>query len=267
MKPRDAKSGKDEKMKDAIGTLAEYIRASENIVFFGGAGVSTESGVPDFRSKDGLYNRPNIGFEGYTPEYLLSHACLVERPEVFFEFYRQKMDTRTAIPNAAHFFLAELERAGKLKAIVTQNIDGLHQRAGSRNVFEIHGTTRRNYCSRCGKTYPGDYIFASGESIPHCSCGGIVRCDVTLYGEQLPADAVEGAIGAIAEADMLIIGGTSLTVYPAASYVRYFHGKHLALINRDPIDIALRPDRDIEINDSIGKVFSSVRAYLKDCRE
>lgn len=251
-------------MKDAIGILAEYIHESENIVFFGGAGVSTESGVPDFRSKDGLYNRPNVGFEGYTPEYLLSHACLVNHPEVFFEFYRQKMDMRTVKPNAAHFFLAELERKGKLKAVVTQNIDGLHQRAGSQNVFEIHGTTRRNYCSRCGKPYPGDYIFTSGESVPHCTCGGIVRCDVTLYGESLPEAAVEGAIHAIREADMLIIGGTSLTVYPAASYVRYFCGKHLAVINRDPMDIPLRPGRDIEIHDSIGKVFSAVMAHLKN---
>lgn len=249
-------------MNDAIRTLAEYIRGSENIVFFGGAGVSTESGVPDFRSKDGLYNRPNVGFEGYTPEYLLSHTCLSDHPEVFFEFYRQKMDTRAVKPNAAHDFLAELECTGKLKAIVTQNIDGLHQRAGSRNVFEIHGTTMRNYCIRCGKTYPGDYIFTSDESIPHCTCGGIVRCDVTLYGEQLPEAAVEGAIDAIRKADMLIIGGTSLTVYPAASFVRYFCGNHLALINRDPIGISLRPRQDIGINDSIGKVFSAVRAYL-----
>ena len=249
-------------MSDAIGILAEYIRESESIVFFGGAGVSTESGVPDFRSKDGLYNRPNVGFEQYTPEYLLSHSCLVEHPEVFFEFYRQKMDTRAVEPNAAHRFLAELERAGKLKAIVTQNIDGLHQRAGSKNVFEIHGTTMRNYCSRCGKPYPGDYIFTSGEGVPHCTCGGTVRCDVTLYEEQLPEAAVEGAIDAIANADMLIIGGTSLTVYPAASFVRYFRGKHLAVINRDPLDVPLRPERDIEINDSIGKVFSAVKAYL-----
>ncbi|HCT16004.1 MAG TPA: NAD-dependent protein deacylase [Ruminococcaceae bacterium] len=249
-------------MSDAVRKLAEYIRGSDNIVFFGGAGVSTESGVPDFRSKDGLYNRPNVGFENYTPEYLLSHDCLTEHPEVFFEFYRQKMDTRNAEPNAAHHFLSDLERIGKLKAIVTQNIDGLHQRAGSINVFEIHGTTRRNYCSRCGKRYPADYIFTSAESIPHCTCGGIVRCDVTLYGEQLPEREVEGAIRAISGADMLIIGGTSLTVYPAASYVRYFRGQHLAIINRDPIGIPLRPDRDIEINDSIGKTFSAVREYL-----
>lgn len=251
-------------MNIQIKTLAGYINESENIVFFGGAGVSTESGVPDFRSKDGLYNRPNVGFEQYTPEYLLSHTCLERNPEVFFEFYRQKMDTREAEPNAAHYFLAELEQTGKLKAVVTQNIDGLHQRAGSKNVYEIHGTTMRNYCSRCRKVYPGDYIFKSRESIPHCTCGGTVRCDVTLYEEQLPEAAVEGAIAAISRADMMIIGGTSLTVYPAASYVRYFRGKHLAVINRDPIGIPLRPDRDIEINESIGEVFSCVRELLKN---
>ncbi len=249
-------------MTDPIRTLAAYIRESENIVFFGGAGVSTESGVPDFRSKDGLYNSPSVGFENYTPEYLLSHDCLVSHPDVFFEFYRQKLDARAAKPNAAHLFLAELERKGKLKAIVTQNIDGLHQRAGSKNVFEIHGTTARNYCSKCGKAYPADYLFTSSESVPHCSCGGVLRCDVTLYGEQLPEEAVEGAIHAIREADMLIIGGTSLTVYPAASFVRYFRGNHLALINRDPLGLPLRQNRDIEINESIGKVFSTVRDCL-----
>ncbi len=249
-------------MENAIRTLAAYIEESENIIFFGGAGVSTESGVPDFRSKDGLYNRKNVGFEGYTPEYLLSHTCLAEEPEVFFEFYRQKMDTRNVEPNAAHRFLAELERRGKLKAVVTQNIDGLHQRAGSKTVYEIHGTTMRNYCSACGKSYPGDFIFTSDESVPRCACGGVVRCDVTLYEEQLPAAAVEGAIRAIRSADMLIIGGTSLTVYPAASYIGYFGGKHLAIINRDPVNVLLRPGQDIGIRDSIGKVFSAVEKYL-----
>lgn len=250
------------KMKNEIRTLADYIKESQNIVFFGGAGVSTESGVPDFRSKDGLYNRPNVGFERYTPEYLLSHSCLSDHPDVFFEFYRQKMDTRNVQPNAAHLFLAKLEQSGKLKAVVTQNIDGLHQRAGSRNVFEIHGTTARNYCAKCKKSYPGDYIFLSPESVPRCACGGMIRCDVTLYEEMLPEKAVAGAISAISRADMLIIGGTSLTVYPAASYVEYFNGKHLAVINRDPIGIPLRPTQDIEINASIGEVFSQVDACL-----
>lgn len=244
---------------DCIRTLADYIEASERIVFFGGAGVSTESGVPDFRSKDGLYNRRNVGFEAYTPEYLLSHSCLRDRPEVFFEFYRQKMDARRIEPNAAHRFLAHLEARGKLSAIVTQNIDDLHRRAGSRNVFEIHGTTARNYCASCLREYPADFIFESPDPVPHCPCGGVIRCDVTLYEEALPERAVRGAIDAIASADMLIIGGTSLTVYPAASFIRYFHGAHLVLINRDPLNLPLRPDRDLQINGSIGEIFSEVQ--------
>lgn len=247
----------------SVETLAAYIRSSENIVFFGGAGVSTESGVPDFRSKDGLYNRPNIGFEEYTPEYLLSHSCLRDRPEVFFEFYRQKMDTRNIAPNAAHYFLAQLEREGKLRAVVTQNIDGLHTKAGSKKVYEIHGTTARNYCARCRKPYPSDYIFDSKAPVPRCDCGGTVRCDVTLYEEALPEAAVNGAVSAIAAADMLIIGGTSLRVYPAASYVRYFGGEHLVIINREPLDLRLREGKDLYIPDSIGEVFTQVNALLK----
>lgn len=242
--------------RQKIKKLREFIEESENIVFFGGAGVSTESGVPDFRSKDGLYNRRDVRFDGYRPEYLLSHSCLANEPEVFFEFYRQKMAARSARPNAAHRFLAELERRGKLKAVVTQNIDGLHQKAGSRTVYEIHGTTERNYCTGCGKKYPAAYIYESQEAIPHCSCGGTVRCDVTLYGEQLPVKAVQGAIGAIERADLLIIGGTSLTVYPAASYIGYFHGKHLVIINKEHLEYPLRPGKDLEINLPIGEVFS-----------
>lgn len=237
--------------------LRKWITESERIVFFGGAGVSTESGVPDFRSKDGLYNQHDVQFEKYSPEYLLSHSCLRDRPEVFFEFYRQKLDTRGIEPNAAHRVLAELERKGKLTAIVTQNIDGLHQKAGSRNVFEIHGTTSRNYCSKCGKIHPSDFIFSSKERIPRCSCGGIVRCDVTLYEEALPEEAVAGAVKAISEADMLIIGGTSLRVYPAASYIEYFCGKHMAVINREPLHLRLDPEKDLEINGSIGEVLSA----------
>ena len=236
--------------------LKKWIDESENIVFFGGAGVSTESGVPDFRSKDGLYNQHDVQFEKYSPEYLLSHSCLRDNPKVFFEFYRQKLDARKVEPNAAHIFLADLEKKGKLKAIVTQNIDGLHQKAGSRNVYEIHGTTGRNYCSKCGRSYPADHIFDSPEPVPRCGCGGIIRCDVTLYEEALPEAAVNGAISAIRKADMLIIGGTSLRVYPAASYIHYFRGRHLVVINREPLDIALDPENDLEINDSIGKVFS-----------
>ena len=165
------------------------------------------------------------------------------------------MDTRAVQPNAAHKYLAALEKAGKLKAIVTQNIDGLHQKAGSRCVYEIHGSALRNYCMRCGKTYPSDYIFESKEPIPHCSCGGVIRPDITLYEESLPADAVRGAIHAISEADMLIIGGTSLTVYPAASYIQYFRGKYLVIINRDALSVRMRADT-LLIQDKIGEVFT-----------
>ena len=241
-----------------IEKLKDFIEQSDNIVFFGGAGVSTESGVPDFRSKDGLYNQHDVRFEKYSPEYLLSRDCLEYEPEVFFEFYRQKLDTRGIKPNAAHLALAELERRGKLKAVVTQNIDGLHQLAGSKNVFEIHGTTAKNYCSRCGKKYPADHIFNSAEPVPRCACGGVIRCDVTLYGEQLPEQAVEGAIEAISAADMLIIGGTSLTVYPAASYVRFFRGRYIAIINKEPLSYDLPKDRGVQINEPIGKVLSEV---------
>ena len=242
---------------DKIATLREYIEESQNIVFFGGAGVSTESGVPDFRSKDGLYNQHDVRFDAYSAEYLLSHSCLVDNPKVFYEFYRQKMDTRNVEPNAAHLYLADLERRGKLKAVVTQNIDGLHQKAGSRVVYELHGTTFRNFCARCGKGYSPTYIFENTDEIPRCSCGGMIRPYVTLYEESLPAEAVEGAVRAIAGADMLIVGGTSLSVYPAASYIDYFRGKHLVVINREPLRIRLR-DSDLEINGDIGKVFSSL---------
>ena len=243
---------------DEIKRLREIIDGSDNIVFFGGAGVSTESGVPDFRSADGLYNTPDVRFDGYRPEYLLSHECLEREPEVFFEYYRQKLDARGVKPNFAHVYLARLEEAGKLRAVVTQNIDGLHTRAGSKNVYEIHGTTERNYCSRCRRSYPSDYIYESKDPVPRCSCGGIVRCDVTLYGESLPEAAVEGAVRAISAADVLIIGGTSLTVYPAASYVRYFRGSHLVIINRDRLDYPLRHEKDLFVMGSIGAVFAAV---------
>jgi len=242
---------------DKIEQLAEYIKEAEHIVFFGGAGVSTESGVPDFRSKDGLYNQHDVQFEAYRPEYLLSHTCLVKEPEVFFEFYRQKMNAEGVLPNAAHRYLAELEKSGKDLTIVTQNIDGLHQKAGSIKVCEIHGTTQRNYCSSCGKLYPADTIFKSKERVPRCDCGGIVRCDVTLYEEQLPGEAVRCAVEAIRKADLLIIGGTSLTVYPAAGYIDYFNGKHLVVINKEPLDLAGRKV-DLMINAPIGEVFSKL---------
>ena len=245
-------------LEEKIAKLREYVNGAESIVFFGGAGVSTESGIPDFRSKDGLYNRRDVRFEGYSPEYLLSHDCLVDQPEVFFEFYRQKMDTRFVSPNPAHYALAELERRGKLIAVVTQNIDGLHQRAGSKNVFEIHGTTGRNYCSRCGKSYPADFIYSCADPVPRCDCGGVVRCDVTLYGEALPKEATDRAIDAILACDMLIVGGTSLSVYPAASYVDFFRGRHLVIINKTSIDYPLDPAKDLEINAPIGQVLPQV---------
>lgn len=245
-------------LAEQLEKLRGIIAQSHSIVFFGGAGVSTESGVPDFRSKDGLYNQHDVRFDMYQPEYLLSHTCLAREPKVFYEFYRQKMDARFAQPNAAHYALAKLEREGKLKAIVTQNIDGLHQRAGSKEVYEIHGTTMRNYCMKCGKSFPADYIYESKEPVPRCGCGGMVRCDVTLYEEQLPEEAVQKSIRAISQADTLIIGGTSLTVYPAASYVRFFSGEHLVVINKDPLAVRLDAEKDLQINAPIGEVLSQI---------
>ena len=243
---------------EGIKRLQQYIDESQKIVFFGGAGVSTESGVPDFRSKDGLYNQHDIQFEQYSPEYLLSHECLVEHPEVFFEFYRQKMDARQVKPNITHKKLAELEEKGKLLAVVTQNIDGLHQKAGSKKVYELHGTTFRNYCARCRKEYAADYIFESKDAVPRCNCGGMVRPDVTLYSEPLSDEAQYGAVNAIAEADMLIIGGTSLRVYPAAGFIRYFRGKHIVVINREKLDVSLNAQDDLFICGSLGEVFEQL---------
>ena len=245
-----------------IEKLYEYVEASAKITFFGGAGVSTESGVPDFRSKDGLYNQHDVQFDKYRPEYLLSHSCLMREPEVYFEFHRQKMDTRNIEPNNAHKYLAKLEEMGKLNGVVTQNIDGLHQKAGSKKVFEIHGSALRNYCLKCGRTFPENYVFESKDPIPYCECGGLIRPDITLYEESLPDDAVSGAIAAISEADMLIIGGTSLTVYPAASYINFFKGKYLVVINRDALDIRLKADT-LVINDKIGEVFKALADIQK----
>lgn len=244
-------------MDDDVRKLKELIDNSDNIVFFGGAGVSTESGIPDFRSKDGLYNQHDVRFDKYQPEYLLSHSCLVYEPKVYYEFHRQKMDTRNIEPNNAHKYLAALEEMGKLKAVVTQNIDGLHQKAGSKVVYEIHGSALRNYCMSCGKEYPSDYIFLSDEPIPRCSCGGVIRPDITLYEEGLPEDQVSGAIDSISRADMLIIGGTSLTVYPAASFVNYFRGKNLVIINRDKIDVR-KAENTLVINRKIGELFAEL---------
>ena len=244
-------------MQEEILKLKEMIDSSKNIVFFGGAGVSTESGIPDFRSKNGLYNQHDVQFDMYQPEYLLSHSCLVNEPKVYYEFHRQKMDTRNIEPNNAHRYLAALEKEGKLKAVVTQNIDGLHQKAGSKTVYEIHGSALRNYCMNCGKEYPSDYIFESDEPIPKCSCGGTIRPDITLYEEGLPDTEVDGAIKAIASADMLMIGGTSLSVYPAASFINYFRGNKLAIINESDIEVRVASDT-VHVRDRIGKVFATL---------
>lgn len=243
-----------------VEKLHQYIQESNKIVFFGGAGVSTESGIPDFRSKDGLYNQHDVQFDMYEPEYLLSRPCLYNNTKVFYEFYRQKLDTRNIEPNIAHYWLAELEQKGKLSAIVTQNIDGLHQKAGSKVVYEIHGTTQKNYCSMCKKEYNSDYIFNTKEPIPFCECGGVIRPDVTLYEENLPVKTVNDAVGAIYEADMLIVAGTSLTVYPASTYLSYFQGEHLIVINKDKIDhVHLCDETDLQINDSLGNVIRQLK--------
>ena len=212
---------------DDIKKLQELINNSNNIVFFGGAGVSTESGIKDFRGKNGLYKEKNN--LDLPPEYLLSIDCLLREPELFFDYYRNNMNSNNASPNITHKYLKKLEDRGKLKAIVTQNIDGLHQKAGSKNVLEVHGTTNECYCMKCYKEYPGEYIFNS-KGIPRCECGGIVRPKVTLYGEMLPDDYIK-AMDYISKADLLIVGGTSLTVEPASSLVRLFNGKHLVIIN------------------------------------
>ena len=236
----------------AYEELQRIVDESERIVFFGGAGVSTESGIPDFRSVDGLYNQKY----DWPPETILSHTFFMKKPEAFFRFYRDKMLPLDAKPNKAHLKLAEWEKAGKLLAVVTQNIDGLHQAAGSRKVYELHGSVHRNYCMKCGKFYPPEYIRDSKDEVPVCSCGGRIKPDVVLYEEGLDNDVISGAVNAIAQADMLIIAGTSLTVYPAAGLVRYFRGKHLVLINRDatPMDSQC----DLVIHDKVGEVLSSL---------
>ena len=232
--------------------LQRMVDESSRIVFFGGAGVSTESGIPDFRSTDGLYHQKY----DYPPETILSHTFFVRRPEEFFRFYREKMLPLDAKPNKAHLKLAEWEKAGKLLAVVTQNIDGLHQAAGSKNVYELHGSVHRNYCQSCGKFYPPEYIRDSKDPVPLFSCGGRIKPDVVLYEEGLDNDVVSGAVNAIAKADLLIVAGTSLTVYPAAGLIRYYRGRHLVLINRDatPMD----GECDLVIHDKVGEVLSSL---------
>ena len=211
----------------SIELLREWVNESKRIVFFGGAGVSTESGIPDFRSADGLYNQTY----SYPPETILSHGFFMRNTAEFYRFYRDKMIPRGAKPNSAHNKLAQWEKEGKLSAVVTQNIDGLHQAAGSEKVFELHGSIHRNHCMRCGKRYDLDFI-ADSKGVPLCECGGTIKPDVVLYDETLDDDVVNGAISAIADADMLIIGGTSLTVYPAAGFVDIYNGHRLVLINR-----------------------------------
>ncbi len=237
--------------------LNRIINESKHIVFFGGAGVSTESGIPDFRSKDGLYNQHDVRFDNYSPEYLLSIDCLEDEPKVFYEFYRQKLNVDGIEPNGAHIMLAKMEKAGKLDGVITQNIDGLHQKAGSVNVQEIHGSTLRNYCKRCHKKYPADAIFVSETPIPKCKiCGGMIRPDVTLYGESLPSDAWRNSVELIEKADCLIIGGTSLVVNPAASLAMGFRGKYLIIINKQ----ATPADRmaTLVFHESISKVLEQI---------
>ncbi len=232
--------------------LQQWIKESRNIVFFGGAGVSTESGIPDFRSVDGLYNQRYR----QPPETILSHTYFEGHTGDFYRFYRDKMICLDAKPNAAHLKLAELERAGKLRAVVTQNIDGLHQLAGSQAVYELHGSVHRNYCTKCRAFYGVDFIQA-GEGVPLCPvCCGVVKPDVVLYEEGLDQDTVEGAVRAIAGADVLIVGGTSLVVYPAAGLINYYRGNRLVLINRDPTPCD--GQADLVIHDSIGKVLGGI---------
>ena len=247
----------DEALRQQVMKLRQYIDEATNIVFFGGAGVSTESGIPDFRSKDGLYNQHDVQFDEYEPEYLLSRDCLYYNPKVFYEFYRQKLDVRGVEPNAAHKYLAYLESTGKLKAVITQNIDGLHQKAGSKTVYEIHGTAKRIYCNKCGKEYPEDYLFTNTDAIPKCECGGQIRPDVTLYGENPPKKALADAVDAVRKADLFIIGGTSLQVYPAASLPSHYMGDRMVIINLEKPETQLG-DEDIVILARIGEVFEEL---------
>ena len=236
---------------DNINTLINWVSESSNIVFFGGAGVSTESGIPDFRSVDGLYHQ----HYDYPPETILSHSFFQRKTSDFYKFYRNKMICTDAKPNITHKKLAELESKGKLKAVVTQNIDGLHQAAGSKTIYELHGSVHRNYCTRCHKFYPVETIIESTD-VPHCDCGGVIKPDVVLYEEGLDDRTVAGAIKAIAEADILIVGGTSLAVYPAAGLIEYYNGNKLVLINKSatPMD----NNANLLIQCGLGEVFSKL---------
>ena len=238
-------------MADEMELLKEWIKTSKNIVFFGGAGVSTESNIPDFRSTDGLYNQEYA----YPPETILSHSFYKKKPEEFFRFYRNKMLFPNAQPNAAHKALARLEQQGKLKAVITQNIDGLHQKAGSREVLELHGSVLRNYCEHCGRFYSLEDLMEKKELVPKCNCGGIIKPDVVLYEEGLDNRILQKAVRAIHNADMLMIGGTSLVVYPAAGLIDYYQGKRLVLINKDKT--ARDSMADLVINEKIGEVLGA----------
>ncbi|CAH1205666.1 NAD-dependent protein deacetylase [Paenibacillus auburnensis] len=244
---------------DQLQTLVSWIKDSGNIVFFGGAGTSTESGIPDFRSAAGLYQTEHNS--PYPPEVMLSRRFFMSSPDVFFDFYRSKMIHPEAPPNGAHLLLAELERQGRLKAVITQNIDGLHQLAGSRTVLELHGSIHRNHCMSCSRFYDLDQIIGSAERVPRCpECGGIIKPDVVLYEEELNHDVLLGSIAAIAAADLLIIGGTSLTVQPAASLVTYFHGRHTVLLNGEPTPYDHHAD--LIITDRIGEVMGRIQEQL-----
>ena len=236
-------------MTGAVKKLKDWIDQSDNIVFFGGAGVSTESGIPDFRSVDGLYHQQY----DYPPETILSHSFYERNPEEFFRFYRNKMLYLDAQPNAAHRKLAEWEAAGKLKAVVTQNIDGLHQKAGSRNVLELHGSVLRNYCTKCG-AFHGVEAVQGSTGVPRCHCGGVIKPDVVLYEEGLDEDVMMKSVSAIRHADVLIIGGTSLTVYPAAGLVRYYRGNKLVVINKSDLGAGA----DLTITEPIGEVMAQL---------
>ena len=238
-------------MNEQIEKLREIVRNSNNIVFFGGAGVSTESGIPDFRSVDGLYNQQ----WQYPPETILSHSFFVRDPEEYYRFHRAKLVVENVKPNRAHLRLAELEREGKLRAVITQNIDGLHQAAGSKRVLELHGSILRAYCSKCRKPYPADVI-NYGKGVPRCDCGGVIRPDIVLYEESLDQDILSQAVSYIRAADVLIVGGTSLNVYPAAGLINYYRGNKLVLVNlsESPYDSYA----DLVIHDRIGEVFDQI---------
>ena len=237
---------------DKIKELQNLIDKSNKIVFFGGAGVSTESGIPDFRSKDGLYNQKYK----YPPEYMLSHECFYSMPDEFYKFYKDKLNVLNKEPNICHTYLKKLEDKGKLSMIITQNIDGLHEKAGNKNIALIHGTIYKNHCLDCGKEYDASYVFKS-TNIPKCNCGGIIKPDVVLYGEMLPDTEYTKAIKALKEADLLIVAGTSLTVYPASSFIHYYCGKDIVIINKD--NTTYDNMATLVIHDNLGNIFTKLK--------